>query len=156
MKKFCSAMLALALCCVSIAAWAEESGRIDDRLFNMAKQTLHCLDVGDYQTASAQLGCADIDTLKALVDEQFTTLGYGEAQTRISVAYYLDQTWRLAVPVSEPSHADVEALLLNCGNGDGVQSAGCVRWGEVQSALDSAEAVIWNEEYTQGVVVIGN
>lgn len=156
MKRICSVMLAFLLCCAGCAAVAEESGRIDDRLFNTAKQALHCLDVGDYQTASAQVGCADIDALKSLVDDQFTMLGFGQAQTRISVAYFREQTWYLAVPVMEPASADVEALLLNCGDGSDVNSVGCALWGDVQSALDSAEAVIWNEEYTSGVVVIGN
>lgn len=154
MKKILLMILAVALG-MSGAALAE-SGRIDDQLFNTAKQTLYCLDTGDYQTASALLGCVDMESLESLVAQNFTTLGFGTAQTRISVAFYLNGVWYLAVPTAEPAAPEVEALMLNCGLGGGVLEVSHQLWGNVEMGLDMAEAVIWNEEYIPGVFVIEN
>lgn len=151
MRKLILMILLAALCCTSAMA---ESGRIDDRLFNSAKQTLHCLDTGDYQIASGLLGCADSDALRTLVSGKFTTLGGGMAQTRISVAFFCNQLWYLAVPTAEPASAEVEVLLLNCGRGDGFLEVNHALWGDVEPMLESAEAVIWNEEYVPDVFVI--
>lgn len=155
MKKVYMGILAILLCLTTCAASAE-SGRIDDYLFNAAKQTLYCIDTGDYRTASAILGCTDIDSLKTLVAENFTTLGGGMAQTRISVAFFYNQLWYIAVPTMEPASPEVEALLLNCGYGNEFLEAGHAFWGDIQMALDLSEAVIWNEEYAPGVYMITN
>lgn len=151
MRKLIIAMMVALLCCTGALA---ESGRIDDQLFNSAKQTLHSIDTGNYTTASALLGCADKDTLEALATQQFTTLGAGTAQTRISVAFFHEQAWYIAVPTAEPANAEVEALLLNCGSGNGFVSAERASWGDVQAMLDASGAIIWNEEYAPDVVVI--
>jgi len=153
MKKILMIILALALSCSAAMA---ESGRIDDRLFSTAKQALHCVDTGDYQTASELLVGVDAQTLQQLAEQNFTTLGSGTAQTRISVAFYISGNWFLAVPTTEPSLPEVEALVLNCGLGDGVLEARYLLWGDVELGLDAAEAVIWNEEYIPGVFVIEN
>lgn len=153
MKKILMILLVIALSgCVAMA----ESGRIDDQLFFTAKQALYCLDTGDYATASALLGGMDAQALETMVRENFTTLGSGLAQTRISVAFYVSGYWFLAVPTAEPSLPEVEALVLNCGLGDGVLEARQLFWGDVTLGLDAAEAVIWNEEYIPGVFVIEN
>lgn len=152
MKKLLWTMLIAALCFTGVSAMAE-SGRIDDLLFNNAKQTLYCMDTGDYKTASALLGCMDMAEIQAL-KAQFATLGGGTAQTRISVAFYCNQQWNLAVPTAEPSSAEIEALLLNCGSGMEFASAQHAVWGDVQTMLDGSEAVIWNEEYAPDVFVI--
>ena len=154
MKRILMIILAMAVLCGSAAL--AESGRIDDQLFNTAKQALFYLDTGDYETASTLLGNVDADTLKALVAENFTTLGGGLAQTRISVAFYVSGHWFLAVPTAEPSMPEVEALVLNCGPGDAVLEARYLLWSDVELGLDAAEAVIWNEEYIPGVFVIEN
>lgn len=153
MKKIGLGLLIATLCAMSCAALAEP-GRIDDRLFDTAKQTLHCLDTGDYQKASALLGCTDADSLAQLVADNFTTLGYGEAQTRISVAFIKNDKWYLAVPTREPSSDDVEALVLNCGSGSCASDVSFALWGSVAGQLDASGAVIWNEEYAADVVVI--
>lgn len=153
MKKIGLGLLIATLCAMSCAALAEP-GRIDDRLFDTAKQTLHCLDMGDYQKASALLGCTDADALAQLVADSFTTLGSGEAQTRISVAFIKNDKWYLAVPTREPSSDDVEALVLNCGSGSCASDVSFALWGSVASQLDDSGAVIWNEEYAADVVVI--
>ena len=153
MKRFTMIMIAVLLCLMGSTAVAE-SGRIDDNLFNSAKQTLFCIDTGDYRTASALLGCVDIDTLRTFVAQNFTTLGYGTAQTYISVAFSYNGLWYLAVPTQEPAFAEVEALVLSCGNGTHFQAVNFACWGDVQNALDYSEAVIWNEEYSPGVYLI--
>lgn len=154
MKKILMLTLAMALFFGSTAM--AESGRIDDALFNIAKQSVFYLDTGDYATASSLLGCADAEALKLMVEENFTTLGGGLAQTHISVAFYISGNWFLAVPTAEPSLPEVEALVLNCGLGDSVLEARFMLWGDVELGLDVAEAVIWNEEYIPGVFVIEN
>lgn len=153
MKKMLICLLMLAICCGSAVA---ESGRIDDRLFNVAKQTLFCIDTGDYHTASTLLGCIDTDSLRELIETNLTTVGSGAAQTRISVAFYYNDMWYLAVPTAEPADPMVEALLLVCGDGMDVYQVLTAYWGNVQNAMDTSEAVIWNEEYVPGVQFIGN
>lgn len=154
MKKILMIILALALGCCGTAT--AESGRIDDKLFNTAKQALYYMDIGDYQAAGELLVSVDAQTLRLLAEQNFTTLGSGAAQTRISVAFYVSDNWFLAVPTAEPSMPEVEALVLNCGIGDGVLEARFLLWGDVELGLDAAEAVIWNEEYIPGVFVIEN
>ncbi len=153
MKKFCIGLLVAALCAACVAALAE-SGRIDDRLFDVAKQALHCLDTGDYQTASALLGCTDSDALQQLVEDNFSTLGGGSAQTRVAVAFVKKDKWYLAVPTAEPSSDDVETLVLNCGSGSCASDVMFAEWSAVSKQLDKSSAVIWNEEYAADVVVI--
>ena len=153
MKKILMIILAMLLCCSAAMA---ESGRIDDQLFNTAKQALYYLDTGDYAMAGTLLGGLDAQMLQHMATENFTTLGSGMAQTRISVAFYVSGNWFLAVPTAEPSLPEVEALVLNCGLGDGVLEARQMFWGDVALGLDAAEAVIWNEEYIPGVFVIEN
>ena len=153
MKKIIICLLALVLCCAGALA---ESGRIDDRLFNIAKQTMFCIDTGDYPTASALLGCVGSDSLRDIIETNLTTVGAGNAQTRISVAFFYEGMWYLAVPTAEPADPMVEALLLVCGDGAGVQQVLTAYWGNVQTAMDLSEAIIWNEEYVPGVMLIGN
>ncbi|MDO4357449.1 MAG: hypothetical protein Q4E13_13185 [Clostridia bacterium] len=153
MKKICACML-IAMLCATCAVALAEPGRIDDRLFDVAKQTLHCLDTGDYQTASALLGCTDSDALQQLVEEEFSTLGGGSAQTRIAVAFVKKDKWYLAVPTSEPSSDDVETLVLSCGSGSCASDVSFAQWSSVSKQLDKSSAVIWNEEYAADVIVI--
>jgi hypothetical protein len=63
--------------------------------------------------------------------------------------------WYLAVPTAEPADPMVEALLLVCGDGMDVYQVLTAYWGNVQNAMDTSEAVIWNEEYVPGVQFIG-
>lgn len=153
MKKFLIGLLtaALILCSCAVA----ELDRIDDRLFNTAKRTLHCLDTGDFQTASALLSFIDSDALKQFAADNFSTLGDGSAQTRISVAYACDGKWYLAVPTQQPA-SGVETLLLDCGSGSVISSMSEIDWKKVASALDKASMVIWNEEAGSNVVVISD
>lgn len=153
LKKISVGWLVAILCAVNCIALAEP-GRIDDKLFDTAKQTLHCLDTGDYQTASALLGCTDSDALKQLVADNFTTLGGGTAQTRISVAFLKNDVWYLAVPTAEPASDTVETLVLDCGSGSCASSVFFAQWCSVSEKLDDCSAVIWNEEYASSVVVI--
>lgn len=153
MKKIWAMILTAALFLPCLTALAEP-GRIDDSLFDTAKQALRCMDTGDFQRASALLGCADEDELRQLAEGEFSTLGDGSAQTRISVAFVSGGAWYLAVPTREPSSSDVDALLLDCGSGNGFSGASRASWGSVEKKLDKSDWVIWNEEYAEDVVVI--
>ena len=86
--------------------------------------------------------------------ESFTTLDSGTVQREVSVAYWQDSHWCLAVPVTEPKKDSVEVLMLRSDDGETFSGYKCTDWAEARSGYESSDYVTWNEEYVAGTPVI--
>lgn len=156
MKTIISVMLLMALL-LSACACAEGVPSISDDLFSAAKEALGLLSYGEYARVSEALpfsGAAPSADEWQKFAESFTTLGSGTVQREVSVAYWQESCWYLAVPVSEPNRDAVEALLLRSDDGLAFSGYKYSTWGEVKAGYQASDYVVWNEEYVAGTPVI--
>ncbi|MGI6238169.1 MAG: hypothetical protein ACOYI5_00895 [Christensenellales bacterium] len=149
-RRVALALTALALSLVlGGCAFAEaDVPAIHDFLFLEAKQSLMYFDEGEYEYAAMLLGFADADELSKFVTKNYETIGAG-VQTKVSVAYWTGAAWSLAVPLNEPSDAEVEALVLISADGLNFSGYQYATWGQVEEAYAACSYVIWNEEYVE-------
>lgn len=129
-----------------------------EKLFAYAKGALYCLAVGDYDQLVTALPFSDMspstDEWQNFAQGSFTTLAGSMPQQKYAVAYWQSGSWKVAVPVSEPSNDMVEALILISEDGRSFSGYGCALWGQVRSEYQAAEYVRWNEEYFGGTSAI--
>lgn len=156
MKKIVSVLLfaALILCA---CAGAESVPDISDSLFSAAKQALSLLSYGEYESVCDVLPFADVAPSAeewANFAGNFSTLDSGTVQREISVAYWQNSSWSLAVPVSEPNKDSVETLILRSDDGQTFFGYKYATWGEARSGYESSDYVVWNEEYVAGTPVV--
>lgn len=156
MKKIVSVLLfaALILCA---CAGAESVPDISDSLFSAAKEALTLLSYGEYESVCDVLPFADVAPSAeewASFAGNFSTLDSGTVQREISVAYWQNSSWSLAVPVSEPNKDSVETLILRSDDGQTFSGYKYATWGEARSGYESSDYVVWNEEYVAGTPVV--
>ena len=156
MKKIVSVLLfaALILCA---CAGAESVPDISDSLFSAAKEALSLLSYGEYESVCDVLPFADVAPSAeewANFAGNFSTLDSGTVQREISVAYWQNSSWSLAVPVSEPNKDSVETLILRSDDGQTFSGYKYATWGEAHSGYESSDYVVWNEEYVAGTPVV--
>ena len=156
MKRIVSVLLfaALILCA---CAGAESVPDISDSLFSAAKEALSLLSYGEYESVCDVLPFADVAPSAeewANFAGNFSTLDSGTVQREISVAYWQNSSWSLAVPVSEPNKDSVETLILRSDDGQTFSGYKYATWGEARSGYESSDYVVWNEEYVAGTPVV--
>lgn len=156
MKKIVSVLLfaALILCA---CAGAESVPDISDSLFSAAKEALSLLSYGEYESICDVLPFADVAPSAeewANFAGNFSTLDSGTVQREISVAYWQNSSWSLAVPVSGPNKDSVETLILRSDDGQTFSGYKYATWGEARSGYESSDYVVWNEEYVAGTPVV--
>ncbi len=156
MKKIVSVLLfaALILCA---CAGAESVPDISDSLFSAAKEALSLLSYGEYESVCDVLPFADVAPSAeewANFAGNFSTLDSGTVQREISVAYWQNSSWSLAVPVSEPNKDSVETLILRSDDGQTFSGYKYATWGEARSGYESSDYVVWNEEYVAVTPVV--
>ena len=109
-KRIALVLLIAALLCVPLAARAE----LKDALFDRAKQAVNLLSYGEYQKAVDKLAFSEnaptADEFGAFVEDNLDGV-FSAAQSRVAVGYKKGSSWRLAVPVEEPSYGGVQALV---------------------------------------------
>ena len=156
MKRRLSLCLVLLLA-VCLSAFADGVPALSDALFDQAKEVLTRLSYGDYESIPGLLswsgeapGAAAWEALAG----RFHTLDNGTVQREVSVAFWWDEGWHIAVPVMPPSSDQVEALVLTSADGQRFNSAARAQWGRVSSAYEGSDQVFWNEEYLGGVPII--
>ena len=151
MKKWLACMVALALLCAF--ALAEGVPGISNDLFSDAKEALSLLSYGEYQKVADLLGLGEAADWETFAGE-FKTLDSGTVQREVSVAWWTGNAWLLAVPVSEPKSAGVEAIVFTSADGSAFSGYQRSDWGSVQSAYAGSSYVTWNEEYVAGTPVV--
>ena len=149
MKKIiCCTLVAILL--LTAAALAEVPS-LSENMFNYAKGTLSCLASGAYDKIVTSVPFSGVspsaDEWAGFAQGGFTDLTGSSPQTKYAVAYWTGSSWKIAVPVSEPSSGSVETLVLISEDGQSVTGYGCSSWSQVSSEYESSSYVSWNSEY---------
>ena len=149
MKKIiCCTLVAILL--LTAAALAEVPS-LSENMFKYAKGTLSCLASGAYDKIVTSVPFSGVspsaDEWAGFAQGGFTDLTGSSPQTKYAVAYWTGSSWKIAVPVSEPSSGSVETLVLISEDGQSVTGYGCSSWSQVSSEYESSSYVSWNSEY---------
>ena len=141
-RMLCTLLLLMLLTSPALAA-----PQLSDSLFASAKQAAQCLVTGDYDALIRMpfSGEAPDANEWAAFAASFTTGGY--AQQEYAVGYWVNESWRVAVPLRAPESADVEVLLLTSDDGYTFSGYRCALWGQVEQEYALSEHVVWNSEY---------
>ena len=143
MKRWICLVLAL-LCAVAPALAAPQ---LSDSLFAAAKQAAECLVAGDYDRL-AQMpfsGAAPGPGEWASFAANYSPVGH--AQQQYAVGYWINEGWRVAVPMTAPDSPDVQVLLLTSEDGYAFSGYRYADWGQVEQEYAQSEHVVWNAEY---------
>lgn len=144
MKKIIACALALALMLASALA----APQLSDSLFSAAKQAAECLMRGDYDRLTEVLPFSgpapDAGEWASFAGNYRQT---GHAQQQYAVGYWLNGSWRVAVPMQTPDSASVEVLLLSSEDGYTFTGYRYASWGQVGQEYVSSDHVVWNAEY---------
>ena len=147
-KRFCCTLLAILL--LTSVALAEVPS-LSENMFKYAKGTLSCLASGAYDKIVTSVPFSGVspstDEWAGFAEGGFTDLAGSNPQTKYAVAYWTGVSWKIAVPVSEPNSASVEALVLISEDGQSVTGYGCSSWSQVSSEYESSNYVHWKAEY---------
>lgn len=147
-KLFSWILIAVLLCAMSAHA---QTPALSENMFKYTKATLTALAGGAYEKIVANLpfsgGSPSAKEWKSLAEGSFTSLPGSDPQTQYAAAWWNGQMWKIAVPVAEPEHAQVEALVLFSEDGCSFTGYSCAPWGSVEQDMQKADYVTWNEEY---------
>ena len=147
MKKTICAMLILLL----LLSPALAAPQLSDSLFVAAKQAAQCLMTGDYDrltTLPFSGDAPDADEWASFA-ANYRTAGY--AQQDYAVGYWLNESWRVAVPLRDPDSPDVEVLLLNSDDGYSFSGYRYADWGQVEREYANSDHVAWSSEYVSAM-----
>ena len=140
--------------CLSVNAYADVP-QLSGTLFSTAKQALVYLSSGEYERLVTLLPFSGVSPSASewqSFADNFSSLS--SVQTDYAVAYWTGSTWRLAVPVSEPSSDDVETLVLSSDDGASFSGYRYSSWSQVRDEYESASYVMWDDEYVDSDPVI--
>lgn len=144
MKKLLSLLLVLLLTVLPALA----APQLSDSLFTAAKQAAAWLLAGDFDALSSRMpfsGAAPDAGEWASFAANYHTAG--PAQQQYAVGYWLNGSWRVAVPLQAPDTAQVEVLLLTSEDGYAFSGYRYANWGQVAQECAAGEHVVWNAEY---------
>ena len=130
---------------------------LNEELFEQAKEALTRLSYGEYDQISPLLcytGEAPAAEDWALFAEKFETLDHGTVQRDVSVGFWLDAAWYIAVPVLEPTSDKIEVMVFISEDGASFSGFGISDWISVQEAYAECEYIIWCEEYVENVPIL--
>ena len=149
MKKIvCITLVAIIL---AMTAALAEVPSLSENMFKYAKGTLSCLASGAYDKIVTSVPFSGVspsaDEWAGFAQGGFTDLVGSNPQTKYAVAYWTGSSWKIAVPVSEPSSGSVETLVLISEDGQSVTGYGCSSWSQVSGEYGSSNYVCWNSEY---------
>ena len=146
MKKSVAFATALLLILGATVAHAVEIPQLDSTLFDAAKQSLLYFANGDYESAAELLEFADAEELEKYVSTNFTTMS-GDVQTFVSVAFWYNNAWYVAVPLYDPTWCDTETLVFRTDDGLYFNGYKYCMWSDVETAYAACDYVTWNEKY---------
>ena len=150
----CTLLAILLLTGIALA----EVPSLSENMFKYAKGTLNCLASGAYDKIVTSVPFSGVspsaDEWAGFAKGGFTGLNGSTPQTTYAVAYWTGSSWKVAVPVSEPSSGSVEVLVLISEDGQSVTGYGCSTWKKVSSEYASSDYVCWNEEYNSSTSAV--
>lgn len=141
-------MICLVLAMLLAIAPGLAAPQLSDSLFAAAKQAAECLMAGDFDRLAGAMpfsgASPDADEWASFAANYRTS---GHAQQEYAVAYWINGSWRVAVPLSEPDAADVEVLLLSSEDGFTFSGYRYANWGQVAREYADSAHVVWHSEY---------
>ena len=146
-KMFCLALAALLMLSPALAA-----PQLSDSLFAAAKQAAEWLLTGNYDMLVERLpfsGAAPDAGEWASFAANYAASA--PAQQDYAVAYWINDGWRVAVPMSVPDSPGVEVLLLTSEDGYSFNGYRYDHWGQVALEYAQSDHVVWNDEYLPAV-----
>ena len=157
MKKIlCCTLIAALLIAAAAPALAVPS--LNSDMIAYAKSALSSLAAGDYDRVVTGLPFSGLspsaDEWRSFAEGGFSSLSGSTPQSKYAVAYWTGRLWRVAVPVSDPSSDDVEALVLSSEDGSSFTGYACLSWASVRAEYQGADYVSWDEEYSMSTSAI--
>ena len=155
MKKF------LALFCVlaAFALTARAESVPSASAFQAAKEALSLISYGEFDRAIARLGMEKTMSgadMKKYIGANCPEIYAGSVQTEVSVAWYSQNRWLLAVPFEAPDDNGVGALVFSLTDGVHFDAVFFARWGKVAEGYSASDSVTWNAKYTPGYIIVGD
>lgn len=152
MKRFlCCALIAALLIAAAAPAFADVP-TLSSNMITYAKAALKCLAAGDYERVVTGLPFSGMspsaEEWRSFAQGAFTGLAGSSPQTKYAVAFWTGRAWRVCVPVSEPNSGGVDTLVLSSEDGSSFTGYACASWDSVCGAYQSADYVIWEDEYS--------
>lgn len=156
MKRNVAVALVLLMLCLSVSAQAEVP-QLSGDLYNCAKQATVYLASGEYERLVTLLPFSDVapsaSEWQNFAEGNFTSLA-GEVQTDYAVAYWMGETWNLAIPTLEPNDPSVEALVLSSTDGTSFSGYRYAVWSQIEEEYLSSSYVLWNKEYVDATPIV--
>lgn len=156
MKRNVVIALILLTLCLSVSAQAEVP-QLSGDLYSCAKQATVYLASGEYERLVTLLPFSDVapsaSEWQSFAEGNFTSLS-GDVQTDYAVAYWMGETWNLAVPTLEPDDGSVEALVLSSSDGATFSGYRYALWSQIEEEYLGAFYVLWNKEYLSATPVV--
>ena len=155
MKRILAAICLLA----TLALGARAESVPSETAFQCAKEALSLISYGEFDRAIARLGMEGTLSgaeLKRFIAANCPEIYAGSVQTEVSVAWYDQNRWLLAVPFEAPDDDGVGALVYSLMDGVHFDAVCFARWGRVAEAYSAAGGAVWNVAYTPGYIIVGD
>ena len=148
----------LAVCLLAPYALADASTPPPDTAYKNAKEAVSLISYGEYEMAINKLGLTGYTkkSLKEFIDTNCKEIYRGSVQTEVSVAWYEEDAWFLAVPFEAPDDEAVGALVFSLTDGKTFDGIAFARWGDVEDAYTSVTDVYWNVAYDPNYIIVGD
>ena len=120
----------------------------DDSFYDVGREALLKMASGDVDGAITRIGFSfdpndatySEDGFRQVVSDRYAP--YFDAQPELqatAVAFYMDNLWYLALPVSEPDASDMEAFVLISPDQATFTGYAALSWSTVQEMADMAD-----------------
>ena len=155
MKRILTAICLLAFLCLGGRAESVPA----ETAFQCAKEALSLISYGEFDRAIARLGMEGTLSgaeLKNFINANCPEIYAGSVQTEVSVAWYDQNRWLIAVPFEAPDDNGVGALVFSLTDGVHFDAVFFARWGKVAESYSLSDSVNWNVAYTPGYIIVGD
>ena len=147
-------LVLIALLMISTAASA--APKLDKKLIDAAKEGLLLMSYQEYKSAVKTLpfssGAPSAAKLKTFATEDLSDLAYVTVQSATGVAYVINNSWRIAIPIEDPTYESVQVFVLRSKDGSGFDAMKAMTWYEVMDEIDQSDNVIWQDAYAEGSI----
>lgn len=152
-------ILALVCLIAVLALGAQAESGPSASAFKCAKEALSLISYGEFDRAISRLGMEKVLSgaeLKKFIGANCPEIFAGSVQTEVSVAWYEQNRWLLAVPFEAPDDNGVGALVFSLTDGVHFDAVFFARWGKVAESYSLSDSVNWNVAYTPGYIIVGD
>ena len=149
-------VLCLLLAALLLFGGSALAAQPDDSFYDVGREALLKMASGDVDGAVARIGFSfdpndstySEDGFRQIVSDKYAPY-FDEEPTlqATAVAFYMDDLWYLALPVSEPDSDRMETFVLISPDQATFTGYAALSWSTVQEMSDMADECYWNVEY---------